>query len=116
MMAVLSPRARRRRGWGRLFLAASAASLGFGGGAWATSEELRDLSRTRIDSWSRTAARGLADRLYDLAGAPAAATVVSTPLAGGPAPPALKIQVTEAWAAPGSRMPMPPEGLNSIRL
>lgn len=116
MMTILSPEARRQRWQGRLFLTVLAAGLGFCGGAWASSDRLRDLSRTQIGGLARGAARDLADRLYDLADAPSTPTPVSVRLAGGPPAPALTIQVTEAWAAPGSSLPMPPERLFSERL
>lgn len=104
MMTILSPKARRQRWQGRLFLTVLAAGLGFCGGAWAASGSLRDLSLSRADGLVREAARGMADGLYALAGD-------GIPLSGGPPPPALRIQVTEAWASPGSHLPMPPEAL-----
>lgn len=109
MIHILSVAARRRRARGRLFLTAFAAGAGFCGGAWAASDSWRDLSLSRADGLVRQATRGMADGLYALAGD-------GITLSGGPPPPTLRIQLTEAWAAPGSRLPLPPEALTGTVL
>jgi len=112
LMPILSIGARRRRGRGRLFLTILAGGLGLSGGAWAASMAESRSRAEFADGLARDAARGVADMLYDLADRPRLGAATPIALAGGPPSPRLRILVTDAWASPGSRLPMPAENLS----